>query len=258
MPSHVSDSGVSATHNVDWTPEKVAATWDFYGRTRGGDNWYFSSHAGRWIVADVERRLPLRRRRILDFGCGRGDLLAHLFARGITASGLELSEESARETEERFAQEPRFQGVFTKGSKLRDASFDIVFLVEVVEHLLDDQVAEVLAEVRRLLSPGGAVVATCPNSEDLGASRVRCPDCGAAFHPVQHVRSLDPRSIAELFEAHGFRTMSAEGTYWGLTRLAKLRTRLRNPGPLPIPHLLYIGTPGEPDEDTRSSSSSFR
>jgi len=122
-----------------------------------------------------------------------------------------------------------------------DASFDVVFLVEVIEHLLDDQIAPVLAEVRRLLATGGAVVVTAPNAEDLSAESVRCPDCGGVFHQFQHLRSLDPQSIAELFESHGFRTEKAEGVYWGLTPWAVIRTWLRNPGRLPRPHLLYVG-----------------
>ena len=232
---------MSETHDVVWTPEKIAATWDFFSTNRAGSTWYFSSHAGRWIVKQVDREVGLGGKRILDFGCGRGDLLAHLFARGIAARGLELSKDSADETRGRFAGQPLFRGVATDAAELEDSSFDVVFLVEVIEHLLDDQIAPILGEVQRLLAPGGRLVVTCPNGEDLGAERVRCPDCGAAFHPFQHVRSLDPSSIAALFEGHGFRTEKAQGVYWGLTPYAVVRTWLRNPGRLPTPHLLYIG-----------------
>ena len=232
---------MSATHDVVWTPEKIAATWDFFSEHRAGSTWYFSSHAGRWIVKRSDRELSLRGKRILDFGCGRGDLLAHLVARGIAARGLEFSEESARTTSERFAGEPLVQGIAADSSELEGESFDVVFLVEVIEHLLDDQIPDVLAEVRRLLVPGGHVVVTCPNAEDLGAERVRCPDCGAAFHPYQHVRSFDPGSISALFKEHRFQTDTAEGVYWGLTPYAVIRTWLRNPGRMPRPHLLFIG-----------------
>jgi SAM-dependent methyltransferase len=232
---------VTETHDVVWTPEKIAATWDFYSGSRAGGIWYFSSHAGRWIVKHVDRELGLARKRILDYGCGRGDLLAHLFERGFAAGGVEVSEESARASRVRFAGNPLFRGVASKPTELADGSFDVVFLVEVVEHLLDDQIAPTLADVRRLLAPGGAVIATSPNREDLLAESVRCPDCGAAFHQYQHIRSLDPRSIAELFQSHGFRAEKSEGVYWGLTPYAVVRTWLRNPGRLPRPHLLYVG-----------------
>jgi 2-polyprenyl-3-methyl-5-hydroxy-6-metoxy-1,4-benzoquinol methylase len=233
---------VAGTHDVVWTPEKIAATWDFFSERRAGNTWYFSSHAGRWIVKQVDRELGLRGKRVLDFGCGRGDLLVHLFARGIPAEGLEFSEDSARATSERFAGQTLFGGVAVGSNTLAPESFDVVFLVEVIEHLLDEQIEPTLAEVSRLLAPGGRVVVTAPNCEDLWAETVRCPDCGAVFHQYQHKRSLDARSISALFEKHGFSTQTARGVYWGLTPYAFVRTWLHERGRVPRPHLLYVGS----------------
>lgn len=233
---------MAETHDVVWTPEKIAATWDFFSESLAGSDVYFSAHAGRAIANRVDKDLSLRGKRILDFGCGRGDMLQHLFARGIPAWGLEFSEESARTTAARFDGEPLFQGVAAGPGQLEDGSFDVVLLVEVIEHLLDDQISQTLEEVRRLLARGGRVVVTCPNSENLAASRVRCPDCGGVFHLWQHLRSLTPASISALFESHGFATEQAVGVFWGLTPSAAFRTWLRNPGPLPKPHLLYVGS----------------
>ena len=70
------------------------------------------------------------------------------------AKGLEFERASAAETEARFAREPLFEGIEvaeTLPNGLPDASFDRVLLVEVVEHLLDDQVEATLAEVARVL-----------------------------------------------------------------------------------------------------------
>jgi SAM-dependent methyltransferase len=233
---------VAETHDVVWTPEKIAATWDFFSERRAGNTWYFSSHAGRWIVKQVDREIGLRGKRVLDFGCGRGDLLGHLYTRRIAAEGIEFSEESARATSERFANEPLFGGVAVGSNTLSPESFDVVFLVEVIEHLLDEQIEPTLEEVARLLAPGGLVVVTAPNGEDLWAETVRCPDCGAVFHQYQHQRSLDPQSISALFEQHGFRTLTAKGVYWGLTPYAFARTWLRERGRVPKPHLLYVGS----------------
>jgi SAM-dependent methyltransferase len=233
---------VPETHDVVWTPEKIAETWDFFSEQLGGRDLYFSSHSGRWIVKRVDRELSLKGKRVLDFGCGRGDLLAHVFARGVAASGFEVSEESATTTRARFAGEPLFEGVATSPAALKDASYDVVLLVEVIEHLLDDQIEPVLAEVRRVLAPGGRVVVTCPNGEKLADDSVRCPDCGGVFHRWQHVRSLDPASISQLFAEHGFRAETAEGVYWGLTPFAWFRTLLAERGRIPEPHLLYVGT----------------
>jgi cyclopropane fatty-acyl-phospholipid synthase-like methyltransferase len=234
-------------HEVEWTPEKVARLWGYYASNASYRNQYFSAHSGRAIVARAEREVEVTNRRVLDFGCGRGDLLAHLYAKGIAAQGLEFEQESARETEARFAGEPLFGGVelaTSLPSSFPDASFDRIFLVEVVEHLLDDQIEPTLREVHRLLAPDGRVIVTTVNSEDLEASKVACPDCGAIFHRWQHQRSFTADSLAGLFASAGLRTVLAEATFWGATRLVRLRTRVRHPRtPLPQPHLLYIGAP---------------
>ena len=231
-------------HDVEWTPEKVDRLWGYYATNPAYRSQFFSAHSGGAIAARADRELELRGKRVLDFGCGRGDLLEALYARGVAASGLEFSAAAAEETHARFAGQPLFGGVeVTRAlpSGLAENSFDVVFLVEVVEHLLDAQVEPTLAEVARVLAPGGRVVVTAPNAEELSASAVRCPDCGATFHRWQHQRALTTVSIAALFERAGFTIETSEGVFWGLSRAVELRTRLRNRGRVPRPHLLYIG-----------------
>jgi SAM-dependent methyltransferase len=229
-------------HDVAWTEAKIAQFWDDYGSDEAHGSAYFSSYAGSAIVERVERIVPLRDRRVLDFGSGRGDLLGHLFGRGIAAEGLEFSEESAEITRRRFAGQPLFGDVEVAArlpSGLRERSFDVVFLVEVLEHLLDDQIGPVLDEARRVLVPGGHVVATTPNDEELAGEAVRCPDCGARFHRWQHLRSFSAASMAALFAGHGFEAHTAEGTNWTPPRLRRVRALLGRPQPRP--HLLYVG-----------------
>ena len=234
-------------HEVEWTPEKVARMWDYFASNPAYDDRYFSAHSGSAIVAHVlhDRSIELTKSRVLDFGCGRGDLLAALYSRGIPAQGLEFSEDSVAEVKRRFAGNPLFLDVgFARKlpCALDAGSFDVVFLVEVVEHLLDEQLRPTLTEVRRLVRAGGVVVVTCPNGERLEAGCIQCPDCGGVFHRWQHVRSLTAESIGALFGEYGFETRIATGVFWGLTPMARLRTRIRRPRqPLPKPHLLYVG-----------------
>jgi 2-polyprenyl-3-methyl-5-hydroxy-6-metoxy-1,4-benzoquinol methylase len=232
---------MSESHDVVWTPDKIAATWEFFREQRGGTTWLFGQHAGRWVAERANRELHLRDKRVLDFRCGTGDLLQHLFQRGIAAQGVEPSERAAGRAAERFTNEPLFRGVATGSKDLPDGSFDVVLLIEVIEHLLEEEIAPTLDDVKRLLAPGGAVFVTAPNGEDLRSTSYRCPDCGGVFHQYQHLRSLDPRSTSALFEANGFRTEKCLGVYWGLTPYAAFRTWLRGRGHLPKPHLFYIG-----------------
>jgi SAM-dependent methyltransferase len=224
-------------HEVEWTPDKVGRIWDYYGSIEAFRPLYFSAHTGAAIVGRIDSELGLAGKRVLDFGAGHGDLLVHLFARGVAASGLEFSEGSASAVRARLAREPLFRGLEVGPSSYPDASFDVAFLVEVVEHLLDEQVEPTVREVERLLAPGGHVVVTAPNAEDLVHEHVHCPDCGATFHRWQHQRSLTPAAVAAMFR--GFEPVRAESLDWHEGRRARVR-RLVGRG-APRPHLLYIG-----------------
>jgi SAM-dependent methyltransferase len=228
-------------HAVDWTSEKVGRIWDFYGSKDAFRSLYFSAHSGGAIVTRVERDVELRRRDVLDFGSGRGDLLAILFRHGVAARGFEFSSESASSLAVRFAGQPLFGGVEVAAAlptPYPEESFDVVFLVEVVEHLLDAELVATVREVSRLLRVGGSVVATTPNAENLELEHVRCPDCGATFHRWQHQRGFSAQTLAALFAGAGFETTVSEALCWGESRRARVRRRLRSGAP---PHLLYIG-----------------
>jgi 2-polyprenyl-3-methyl-5-hydroxy-6-metoxy-1,4-benzoquinol methylase len=232
-------------HELEWNPTRVARIWDFYASTPEYRAAFFSAHSGAAIVKRADALIGLDGKRVLDFGCGRGDLIEPLLAHGGRVTGLEFSPDAAEEAVVRFRGHQGFQGVVITDdlpSELTE-TFDVVFLIEVLEHLLPEQVAGTLAEVHRLIKPGGRVVVTTPNEEVLGEASVHCPECGATFHRWQHQRSLDTESISALFAAHGFRTTHVEALYWGLSRLGALRQRLKRNGPLPRPHLFYVGEP---------------
>jgi len=106
----------------------------------------------------------------------------------------------------RFAGEPCFQGaeeVALDRLPIGDAEAGAVFLVEVLEHLPRDAWDPVVAEVARVLRPGGRFVVTTPNQEDLAARKIACPECGSVFHRVQHLESVDAASLRALLVRHG-------------------------------------------------------
>ena len=227
-------------HDVEWTAEKSERVWNFYGSRPAFRALYFSAHSGEAIVERAEREVGLRGRRILDFGAGRGDLLAVLLERGHRAGGFEFSEGSAELARGRLAGESGFEGIEVSPelpSPYPDASFDVVFLIEVVEHLLDDQLAATLGEVHRLLTAGGHLVLTTPHAENLELELAHCPDCGATFHRWQHQRSWTVASLRAVAEGAGFETVTATALDW--RRRGRLRSWLRRRAG--GPHLLYVG-----------------
>jgi SAM-dependent methyltransferase len=95
--------------------------------------------------------------RILDAGCGSGRNMIEL-ARFGTVSAIELSQASVELARARDA------GEVVEGSVLEmpyaDASFDLATSLDVIEHLDDDVAA--LRELRRVVAPGGVLLATVP------------------------------------------------------------------------------------------------
>ena len=101
-------------------------------------------------------RLPLEGKAVLDVGCG-GGLLAEEFARlGCDVTGVDPSQpslEAARQHAERAGLNISYQ--LGRGEQLPagDASFDVVYCCDVLEHV--DDVHAVVAEISRALKPGG-------------------------------------------------------------------------------------------------------
>jgi SAM-dependent methyltransferase len=151
--------------------------------------WSHNDHFHPWIL----RRLPKRRARALDVGCGRGGLLALLAERFGAAHGTDIDWEMRRATAERCAS---FNNVTVGAEQLEelDVRYDLITMVAVLHHL-DPTTA--LTQVRRLLAPQGRllVVGLAPpvtmrdQLVDV-ASALANPVMGIIKHPRPH-RQLD-------------------------------------------------------------------
>jgi len=105
---------------------------------------------------------PLAGLRLLDAGCGGGEYVRSLVARGVDALGIECMEEKldrARELPAGLAQ--RIVSGDIQRTAFDAGRFDAALLNEVLEHVPDDAAA--LREMHRLLRPGGSLVVFSPN-----------------------------------------------------------------------------------------------
>jgi SAM-dependent methyltransferase len=110
------------------------------------------------FVSDRERDLvraaflPLGRR-VLDLGCGEGATLVHLGSPD-GAVGVDLFEPKL-ELARRVLPRCRFVAASAETLPFPDADFDHVLVRDVIHHL--DDPAPAMAEIRRVLAPGGTV-----------------------------------------------------------------------------------------------------
>ncbi len=112
--------------------------------------------------------------RVLDIGCGRGELVLHAAAsaaRGIgidrSSAAIDLSRDSLRVWSRK---EPgiKERADFIQGDcaslPFLPGAFDVVFLSDIIEHLRPPELEKTLSAVQRVLKPQGkAVVHSSPN-----------------------------------------------------------------------------------------------
>ena len=142
--------------------------------------------------------------RVLDLGCGAGRFLRAAADAGAATVGVEIAE-AALERAHRNAPEAELHRVEPDGTlPLEDASVDVVWCSEVLEHVADT--ARLLGEARRVLRPeGGRLVVTTPFHGRVQAAAVALTRFDAHFDPLgQHLRFFTRTSLARALGEHGF------------------------------------------------------
>ncbi len=188
-----------APQRIRWTPELVDRFWEGFSQTRLIE-FSFSKQAGRNLIIAIDHLLP-RQGRILDFGAGDGHLIRLLCERGYHAAAFEPSKARSEKLEDRLRDCQNFLGVVNGNTK---ESFDLVIMAEVIEHILDEQLDHTLRTIAKLTQPGGLLIITTPNNEDLDLGMAYCPVSNTLFHRWQHVRSFTAESLSALFFQYGF------------------------------------------------------
>jgi len=133
-------------------------------------HWWFASRT-RALLAMMDPILRGRDLKLLDVGCGAGNMIHHLGRYG-QVKGVEIDPRPVAIAHERGYDVD--QGDATQGLAYDDASFDAVSALDVIEHNEDDM--SILREVHRVLKPGGHTIITVPafmwlwsHNDDLNA-----------------------------------------------------------------------------------------
>ncbi len=143
--------------------------------------------------------------RVLDVGCGEGAFAAELTRAGADAVGVDVAEEPLRRGRALHPELDLRLVDADGGWDLPDASFDVVWAGETIEHVLDT--AAWLSEVRRVLRSGGSLLLSTPAHPQsrllaLAFSRRRF---AAHFDPRgDHIRFYSRATLTRLVEDFGF------------------------------------------------------
>ena len=160
-------------------------------------HWWFV--ARRRILSDlIAREVPLpERARILEIGCGTGHNFEMLGRFG-HVDALEIDDGARALASRRLGREvgtaplPELTGI-------PDCTYDLVALLDVLEHIEEDQVS--LASIKRKLAPSGRILLTVPANEWMWSAH------DAAHH---HHRRYSRAALRKVVGSAGLRieTMS--------------------------------------------------
>jgi 2-polyprenyl-6-hydroxyphenyl methylase/3-demethylubiquinone-9 3-methyltransferase len=153
-------------------------------------------------TATARPQQPLR---VLDVGCGDGRLTAAVAQAGFVVVGVDVAEEPLRRARELHAGIDVRLVPVDRDWALADASFDVVWAGETIEHVTDT--AGWLSELRRVLRSGGRLLLSTPAHERLAlfALAFSGKRFERHFDPrADHLRFYTRRTLARLLADFGF------------------------------------------------------
>ncbi|MGI8812964.1 MAG: class I SAM-dependent methyltransferase [Pyrinomonadaceae bacterium] len=138
--------------------------------------------------------------RLLDIGFGAGTLLESAAGQGWRAFGLEVSK-------------PAFEQARAKGFEVFHGSlleaaypdnyFDVVTASEILEHISAPQ--ENLAEIARILRPGGIFWATTPSARGISYRLLKLS--WSILCPPDHIQLYSKKGLSIMLKEAGFRNI---------------------------------------------------
>jgi SAM-dependent methyltransferase len=181
----------------------------------------------RAIVCRIKAELP---RRILDWGCGYGQVSDLLWRAGLNVTPFDYRPDG-EEGVWALERYPHLRAHVSRDPRrlpFADRAFDAVLSCGVLEHVADPDAS--LEEIRRVLEPGGVLyVYKLPNRASYLEAIAR--RAGLYYHgALEHDRVYDRRSAIELLRRHGFNvTSSRRMNLLPLTLTGRLAARAAGP-----------------------------
>jgi SAM-dependent methyltransferase len=154
-------------------------------------------------------------KRVVDLGCGRGELLALLRKANVSAYGVELNPDNVAVCRDQGLEMIEGDAV-SHLEGLEDATLDGMVASHLIEHLETQSLWRLITAASQKLDENGILILETPNPESLLAGSIN-------FHrDPTHVRPIHPDTLLFLCESAGFGSVE-------IRRLAPVPTDERLP-----------------------------
>ena len=135
---------------------------------------------------------------ILEIGCGYGRYLSVLGELGyINTYGIDISEAQIAYAREKLGLTNVAQADALAFLDTKAEAYDVVMLLDVVEHLTVDYATELLSRIQQRLRPAGRLIIQVPNA--------LAPLSPNYYGDITHAQLYSPRTMGQLLTLGGFR-----------------------------------------------------
>lgn len=156
--------------------------------------------------------------RLLDIGCGVGDFLHYVKQQGWDVQGIEPSADAKQIAQSRLGFLPKDPSEY---SQLDDASFDVITMWHVLEHI--DDLHFQTSELLRLLKPGGRLIIALPNFQSFDCQYYK--DKWAAWDVPRHLNHFAPDTLRAIITSLGFQYIDTQKLIWDAYYISFLSER---------------------------------
>jgi SAM-dependent methyltransferase len=173
-------------------PYNIEAEEAYFIMTRGERIIAFTN-----LIKIIQERYCMPNLRAIDVGCGDGLMLEQCQLAGIDCDGFEISDSLIQKLRAQFATKKIYSGNL---SNISEKSYDIVFLINVIEHISDPKLT--LTQLFNILKPGGYAFIHAPNIGGLPAIVM-----GSRWHqiePLTHLYYYNWKTLKATLKRVGF------------------------------------------------------
>jgi len=179
------------------------AVWDFHAK-----NSTTSGHPVTKRRIEVTAAMVRRLGRILDIGCGYGDIIEALGQGAFTFTGMDFSPNFITALSAKYPQHSFFRRPL---KDMERSHYDTVMALEVLEHLPAKTVMDFYREIQGVMAPEAEFIVSVPCGENLEWITYVCAHCEALQNVNGHVRSYTPNLLKAEMTLAGFRIVETNG-----------------------------------------------